>query len=499
MTDSKKLLIILLSVLIFFKLFFWIVIPPFYDEAYYWLWGRTPSLSYHDHPPMQAWIQSIFYSLFGRSQFVLRLPALVCTLIIALVYFKILKKLNYSQESGTIVLGILITPIIFFLTSVAWNDYIMIVMVLYAAYFFVNYLSDIWNNQKGSSADILLGFLFVGLSGISKYNSVFIVFAIASVIISNKKLHSVFKDYRFYLGLLIALVCISPIFVWNIQNENGSFESALGQRTLEPFLSLKFRGNFLGFLLGCILTLSPFVLYGIIRSIKRTPNESIENEDNVFYIVYRKLAIHTFFWSSITTLLLSTFSVTMYWWNILAYLLILPIALKKLQKQGKIKWHFVYSVILNFLLLFHLGILPFTALFGLGKDQENAYLYGWDKIENRIKLENSKYPEEIPILTTDYRTASLLNFTLDRSDIYSYSLKFDQFDYWTAQKKYTSKTVLVFSDDFKGLNSELTDFMESINIIDTIRISKWGYHIKDYYLSIGKVGNDRLVKAETNN
>ena len=50
---------------------------PFMDEAYYWLWGQHPALSYYDHPPLSAWLQALSAQLFGWSILSLRLWVVV--------------------------------------------------------------------------------------------------------------------------------------------------------------------------------------------------------------------------------------------------------------------------------------------------------------------------------------------------------------------------------------------------------------------------------------
>ena len=45
----------------------------FQDEAYCWLWGQHPALSYYDHPPLNAWLQGIAGALFGWNRFALRI------------------------------------------------------------------------------------------------------------------------------------------------------------------------------------------------------------------------------------------------------------------------------------------------------------------------------------------------------------------------------------------------------------------------------------------
>src|SRR4051812_5658817 len=50
---------------------------PFMDEAYYWLWGQHPALSYYDHPPLSAWLEGLAGMLFGWNTIGLRAPVVL--------------------------------------------------------------------------------------------------------------------------------------------------------------------------------------------------------------------------------------------------------------------------------------------------------------------------------------------------------------------------------------------------------------------------------------
>lgn len=52
------------------------------DEAYYWLWSQRLELSYFDHPPMAAWLIAAATSVLGQAEWVVRLPALLCGIVV---------------------------------------------------------------------------------------------------------------------------------------------------------------------------------------------------------------------------------------------------------------------------------------------------------------------------------------------------------------------------------------------------------------------------------
>lgn len=471
------------------KLVYWLFTPPNPDEGYYWLWGQYPALSYHDHPGLQAWTQGLFYYIFGKSFFILRLPAFICSGIIAFLYIKMLNKLNCKSDIKIVVLTIFSVPLFFLFTSFAWHDYMLLTLCLSSSYFWVNYLTDVWDSKKGKTIDVLLAFVCIGLAVLCKYNAVFVAMGVFSTVIFNKTFHRVFRDYRIYLGIVLFLLIISPIFIWNLQNGNGSFKFNLQQRTLAPLLEGRFRGNLFGFLIGSIVLLTPTIWWGIFKS--KTLQNKIQPVATAtsYAMVYQKLAKNIFLCSSLTFLFFSTFSVVLYYWNILAYLLLLPLVVVFLQEQKPkiLLFTLCYAAFINSCILIHFAFLPLNSFLSNVEDKDGAFHYGWQKIDETITQNLDTIPQKVQLFTTSYRTASLLAYQLNRKDIYSYSERFDQFDYWTKNRKYESKVALILADDNETINPEMEDVVENISVIDTIVIEKMGYPIKNYFLYKGEI------------
>lgn len=480
MFTSKKLYIfILVFVVIIAKVYYWLCIFPNPDEAYYWLWGQYPDFSYHDHPALQALVQSFFSSLFGNNVVILRLPVFICCCIITYILSLILKKLDFKNRYIYILL-FFTSPLFYLFTSFAWNDYILITNCLLSGYFFLNFLHDNWLNKKGRTKDIWLGSLFFGLAIISKYNAVFLGFGILSLLISTKKFHKIFKDYRFYISVLIILIISYPILIWNARNKFGSFQFNLQQRTIDPFLNYEFfKGNYLGFILGSFVMLSPFIWWGIISFFRDKNINSV----STYNLVYYKFAKHIFLISSLTFLFLSIFSNVLYYWNIVGLLFITPIGINYIVINKKIIVSLCFSTIIIVGITIHFGIIPLTSFFG-GQDKDSTYHYGWKTIKKEVLKQKDK--SNMPIVTSSYRNASLLAFALNNKNIYSYSTRFDQFDYWTKDIKYKKNSqAIILTDDRSPLNTELNNKFSSIQIIDTIKIKKYNYDIKEYYLYKG--------------
>lgn len=49
--------------LLFIKILISQFLPFYSDEAYYWVWGQNPRLSYFDHPP-NDWMAFLYWGIF---------------------------------------------------------------------------------------------------------------------------------------------------------------------------------------------------------------------------------------------------------------------------------------------------------------------------------------------------------------------------------------------------------------------------------------------------
>lgn len=390
-------------------------------------------------------------------------------------------KLGWVKNKTFILLIIFALPLIFLFTSFAWNDHLLIAMMLCSSYFWLNFLSEVWKGNKGKTADIFLGALFLGLAALCKYNAVFLALGIVSMILFNKRLHIVLKDIRIYISVIFCAIVVSPIFIWNAQNSYGSFEFTLAERTIQPFLQGRFfKGNIAGFLLGTLVLLTPVVMFYSFKL-------SAQKNKNVFSFeaVYVSMAKNVFWWSTGIFLFLSLFSNVLYYWNIPAYLLLLPLIIKyMIEKVPKLaKATLIFSLVVNILIVIHFGLIPLTVFIGQN-DADGAYHYGWQKLKKTI-TQSKVYSNEIPIVASSYRIASGISYALNRPDVMSYSKRFDQFDYWARKKSYHQPKAIVIADDNSPIDEELSNLFQKIEIKDTIIVDKFGYFIKNYYLYEG--------------
>jgi 4-amino-4-deoxy-L-arabinose transferase-like glycosyltransferase len=206
-------------------------IPFSHDEAYYWVWGHFPQLSYFDHPGMAGWL-FYFGQAFNSYGNLARIPGLLmshltCGIWLAIASLSIEQLRLKMEKSETSILFFLIcihpflglgsfvitpdTPLLFF-----WS--FAYFLLLKMAFTHNDWLEKPW---------IYLSIAFLlGLGFLSKYHIVlFLPCAIGFLYFSRITLKVKWKFVALAtaLGILIA----SPVFIWNAKNEWASFRFQL--------------------------------------------------------------------------------------------------------------------------------------------------------------------------------------------------------------------------------------------------------------------------------
>ena len=126
----------------------------FVDEAYYWLWGQHPALSYYDHPPLNAWLQGISSLVFGWNVVGLRAMVLLSLLGDIFVIWLFAQRLPTAERQGyfwvTLVV-FLVTPIFFASTAFALPDHLLLACCLASLYGFTRFFRQRPNRRLSLS------------------------------------------------------------------------------------------------------------------------------------------------------------------------------------------------------------------------------------------------------------------------------------------------------------------------------------------------------------
>ena len=286
---------------------------PQFDEAYYWMWGQFPDLSYYDHPPLNAWLMGLSSWLFGWTIFALRAPtwiALAGTILVLAAWSRRLAGDQWWSWFWTALVVYLASPVIACFSSLMYADYLLFFLCLAAAYCFAAFSAD-WEAGRPRFRYLFAAALLFGLAGLTKYNAIFLAVGVPIYLLTGPKRRSHFADWRLYAAGLLALLVVSPVLVWNAQHGFASFRFHLGDRydgaPIASITNLKF------FLLLSLFWLSPLLFGPFLRMLfDRWTGGSASAAHG--------LARNAFVTSTVAFAGLSLFTGVLPYWNVVAYL-----------------------------------------------------------------------------------------------------------------------------------------------------------------------------------
>ena len=236
-------------------------LPFAHDEAYYWVWGHHPQLSYFDHPPMIGWLMTlgIPFEHFGHAG---RLPVVLVGHLTALVWLKILQRWMSSEQLCLWLTLYLLAPLTGLGSLVATPDVPLMFFWSVA----------LWQSLRlrefptvGNAA--LLG-LSMGLGFCSKYTMVLFVppLLLTYFFIGAKR---VFGPRLILTAVAFGLIGCIPVLLWNAQNDWASFhfqtEHGLSGKAWRWYWPLDYLGGQLGLLFPTTVLLAALTIRRLPR------------------------------------------------------------------------------------------------------------------------------------------------------------------------------------------------------------------------------------------
>jgi 4-amino-4-deoxy-L-arabinose transferase-like glycosyltransferase len=194
------------------------------DEAYYWLWSRSPQAGYYDHPPMIAWWIWFSSEVFGQSAFGIRLLPVLSTAADTLLTCAVAREAGLDRRASAIA-GMLLNAMFMFglNAAVATPDAPAITFWLLALWALVRL------RRTGNMTLWLAVGLFAGFGCASKYTNFFLGPGICFCIALDRDFRARCSVAWIAAGLLVATVVFAPVFLWNMQNGWVSFAKQFGR------------------------------------------------------------------------------------------------------------------------------------------------------------------------------------------------------------------------------------------------------------------------------
>jgi dolichol-phosphate mannosyltransferase len=211
------------------------------EEAYYWNYAQHLDLSYLDHPPMVAWLIWISTSLFGKSEFSVRLPALISWAVAAGFMFRLTSSIFDRNAGFRCLLLITVLPFYFGFGFFMTPDTPLLAAWAGCLYYLYRALI-VQSRRAWLGASICMG---LGL--LSKYTILLLAFAAVGYLLVDRRSRQWWVRAEPYFATLLSAIIFLPVLIWNARQGWASFVFQGPRRWSDEF-------DFsLPFLLGSIL------------------------------------------------------------------------------------------------------------------------------------------------------------------------------------------------------------------------------------------------------
>lgn len=243
-TSVQSVLMQALIVYVLLLKLFYLGLPEIlHEEGYYWNYAQHLDIGYLDHPPMVGWISYVWTSLFGNTEFAVRLGPYLLWFLGAYYLFRLTRSIFNRETAMCTLMLFAVLPYFFGVSFVLLPDASLVACWAAALYYFHRMLI-----HSDHRAFIGIG-VFIGLGLLSKYTIVLLGFAALVFVIVDPPSRKWLKNPGLWVAIALAAVLFLPVIVWNAGHEWASF---LFQSTRRAGGSLDFD---LPDLIGAVLVL----------------------------------------------------------------------------------------------------------------------------------------------------------------------------------------------------------------------------------------------------
>lgn len=183
------------------------------DEAYYWDWSRTLSLSYFDHPAMVAWLIKLGTLVFSDTALGVRFFGLVASALAGVCIWWLARELFDRKVAALSLLLYALTPLF------AVGGILMVpdAPMALAWMGFTCLLWKLWGLRSLRMRDWLWAGFVLGLGLLSKYTMILAAVSAIVLFLSDRERRKDLLSLRFLATIAIAVLCCVPILAWNVQ------------------------------------------------------------------------------------------------------------------------------------------------------------------------------------------------------------------------------------------------------------------------------------------
>jgi hypothetical protein len=224
-----------------------------------------------------------------------------------------------------------------------------------------------------------------------------------------------------------------------------------------------------------LLFVSPFMFPPIIRMIRAPLGSQFADRA-------RALGLSVFAVSTLTMFGLSLFVEVFFYWNIIAFLLLMPLVAAWFGRRWLVNAYYTYGVVGAVLLTVNFALVPLGNVVG-AYDWTVSSSYGWQTVAARV--ETLKQERDIGlVIAARYTTAAQLGYAMHDPEVVTIANRHDQYDYWFDPSAHLGEDALIVSDPMLGLG-EIAPYFDRITPIETIDYQRFGIPIYSPTIYLG--------------
>lgn len=455
-------------------------VPLGVDEAHYALYALYPALSYFDHPPMVGWLQ-LLVAPFGYNEFTIRLVPATLYAISSLLAMRLSLRLFADDSGRTGLVAVLLLNTAPILQLMGWGlvpDLPLMVCGLLS-------VEIIWRiHQRNQLSDWLALGVVYGLAGLSKYTALFLPIGLVGFMTQQQGLRWLRKPGP-WLAAIPAFLLITPVLVWNVQNDWASFDYQLDRGTEVGSWSLT---SALGMQVGQMLLYTILAYVAAIAATISVLRGKFSPE--------HKTAAWLLIWSAWPGLLVVSWSAgggaVLPNWPALMWTLLAPLSAYWICQGWDKLWVKIVagfsSVLAIGLIIFLFGFLAFMPLstFPLMASAVKD-LVGWEEaaiharqLQEELRQDGVKEPV---LLVDNWVRASRIAWYAYPEPVQVISGRPSQFDFWYGEPTPDSRGILVrdnrrIPEDGRygksGISCQLRDVLETG--VDGVKVNTFQFY-----------------------
>lgn len=449
------------------------------DEAHYALYAQHLALSYFDHPPLVGWVQWPLVALAAPTA-VLRLIPELLWLVTALLVYRLGARLQAAltvpgasplaanSAGAWAVLAFALAPIFHVLGIGLLPDTLLTLWSVAIMGLTWDLMDRTAEHKPGRW--LALGML-LGLAGLSKYTAIFTALAVAWCLWAAHGWRIVRNGWM-WLAVVLALVVVSPVAIWNYQNQWVSFSYQANHGAGGGWQSL----HFARFIVVQLVVYGPLMLWawaGFVRT-ARAPQRHLLAFAVIPFVAFAAL---------------SGGGTNLPHWTAPAWVALAPVAglgLAQVGAQGR-RWVIGCCVVLQALAcvaIFGLMVSGGVPLVTQEQGQGNtaspsnpfADVHGWEAAGKRARSLAAQHGLGT-VAVQNWTLASRLGWYARPLPVHVLEDRPDQFDLWAGDLPVGGSTLLVDWSQLAYTVPVGPHGFADCTLLETLPVSRWGVPI----------------------